>query len=250
MKKYKIFFSTSEKMSKIKNDSVDLMITSPPYWDLKNYEAEDQIGYKEDYQTYLNRLYYVWSETKRVLKKNGVAIININTKVFERKLRLLPNDFIKQMSKLNMKLRDVHYWHKSSAIPQINNFGDHFEYFLIFSKNNQIKFNKFNYFDYKYKRVKNTNIWNINKKFGSVGKKYMIHPAVFPVTYIERLIKIFTNETDTVLDPFLGSGTSLIASMLTNRKFYGFELNNVEYKNLINDRLNEYQLDSKAVEYL
>ena len=69
MKKYKIFFSTSEKMSKIKKDSVDLMITSPPYWDLKNYEAEDQIGYKEDYQTYLNRLYYVWSETKRVLKK-------------------------------------------------------------------------------------------------------------------------------------------------------------------------------------
>ena len=54
MKNYKIFFSTSEKMSKIKNETVDLMITSPPYWDLKNYEAEDQIGYKEDYKTYLD----------------------------------------------------------------------------------------------------------------------------------------------------------------------------------------------------
>ena len=100
MSQYKIFFDTSENMKKHKVKDVKLMITSPPYWDLKDYEAENQIGYNEDYDTYLNRLYKVWKNTFDVMQKDGVAIININTKSFKSSLKLLPNDFIKQMQKI------------------------------------------------------------------------------------------------------------------------------------------------------
>ena len=142
MSQYKIFFDTSENMKKHKVKDVKLMITSPPYWDLKDYEAENQIGYNEDYDTYLNRLYKVWKNTFDVMQKDGVAIININTKSFKSSLKLLPNDFIKQMQKIGFYFKDIHYWHKSSGIPAKNNLKDNFEYFLIFSKSKNINFKK------------------------------------------------------------------------------------------------------------
>ena len=248
MKKYNIFFNTSEDMRKIPSNTVRLMITSPPYWDLKNYEAENQIGFKEDYQTYLGRINKVWNETNRVLLENGVVVVNINTKSHHKKLKLLPFDIINQFESIGLYLKDIHYWHKSSAIPQLNNFGDHFEYFLIFSKNNPTNYSSDDYFTYKVNtHNKMSNIWNINKKFGSVGKKYMVHPAIFPIEYIVNMIEIFTKKDDIILDPFLGSGTSLIAAMLTKRSFYGFELNNSEYKELIKNRIEDEGLDFNKV---
>ena len=238
-------------MSKIKNNTVKFMITSPPYWDLKNYEAENQIGFKEDYNIYLERLKRVWLETYSVLSKDGIAIININTKSYHKKLKLIPNDIIKQMKEIGYKFRDIHYWHKSSAIPASKNFGDHYEYFLIFSKSNKFTFNSKDYFDYKHPHTQTSiNIWNINKKFGSIGKKYMIHPAVFAEEYIIRMIKLFTNENDKVLDPFLGSGTTLIASYKTNRICFGFELNNDEYLKLLKDRISDAGLSLTEVEFI
>ena len=249
MEKYKVFLSTCENMSCIKNNTVNLMITSPPYWDLKNYEAKYQIGYRENYKTYLKRLKKVWSETFRVLRSDGFAIININTKSYKKNLVMIPNDFINQMVFIGFKLTDIHYWHKSSGIPAKNNLKDNFEYFLIFSKSKKINCKKkINFFDYKLNLKPNKlNIWNINKKFGSVGKRFMIHPAVFPVAYISRMLQIFTNENDLVLDPFLGSGTTLISCMQNNRKFVGFELNNKEYKELIRENLKSHKLNFSSV---
>ena len=109
MSQFKIHFDTSENIKKHKIKNVKLMITSPPYWDLKNYEAENQIGYNEDYETYLNRLYKVWKNTFDVMQKDGIAIININTKSFKSSLKLLPNDFIKQMQKIGFYFKDLHY---------------------------------------------------------------------------------------------------------------------------------------------
>lgn len=246
----KIYFKSCEDMSDIKSNIIDLVITSPPYWDLKNYESDDQIGYKENYNEYLKRIDKVWKECCRCLKNNGLFIININTKSENGSLKMIPRDFISQLEKYNYKLRDILYWHKSSAIPQINNFGDHFEYFLIFSNKTNIKVKGHNFFDYKMDIAKKINIWNVKKKFGSVGKKYMIHPAVYPVEFIERLIKIFSNEGGIVLDPFLGSGTTLIASVLNNRKCLGYELNNNEYKKLIEQRLEEYSIDKSKIDFL
>ena len=74
------------------------------------------------------------------------------------------------------------------------------------------------------------------KKFGSVGKKYMIHPAVYPVEFIERLILIFTEEKDLVLDPFLGSGTTLVSCKKYGRNGIGFEIHE-EYIDMSKKRL-------------
>ena len=246
MKKYKIFFKTCEKMKEIKSSSIDMVVTSPPYWDLKDYESEDQIGFKENYSTYLDRMNTVWRECSRCLSENGVFIININTKSENSSLKLIPYDFINFLKEIDWDLKEIIYWHKSSAIPQVNNLGDHFEYFLVFSKKNYTC-QPFDFNDYLIKPPKKTNMWNINKKFGSVGKKYMIHPAIFPVEFIDRLIQSFTEEGDLILDPFLGSGTSLIAAFRNKRKFFGYELNNEEYKRLIRDRLEENGIDQDEV---
>ena len=131
MQKYRIYFDTCENIKKNKVKNVKLMITSPPYWDLKNYEAKNQIGFNEDYQTYLDRLYQVWKSTYDVLQKNGLAIININTKSFQSSLKLLPYDFIKQMQNIGFYFKDIHYWHKSSGIPATNNLKDNFEYLIL-----------------------------------------------------------------------------------------------------------------------
>ena len=243
---HKIYFSSSENMADVQDNSVQLMVTSPPYWDLKDYEVDNQIGYKEDYETYLGRLFKVWSETFRVLSDSGVAVININTKSFKKELVPIPFDFVKQMREIGYKFIDMHYWHKSSGIPRTNNLKDNFEYFLVFSKSQNPKINNTDFFDYKVEKPPtNTNIWNINKKFGSVGKKYLVHPAIFPVEYINRLIQIFTEEENIVLDPFLGSGTSLIAALNTKRGFIGFELNKEGYLPMVKDRLleNSYNFD-------
>ncbi len=248
---HKIIFSTSEDMSKINNDSVKLMITSPPYGDLKNYETEGQIGYKESYEKYLDRLNKVWKETFRVLVNGGTCIININTRTINGKALLIPYDFIKQLTEIGFVFRDMHYWHKSSGIPRINNLGDHFEYFIIFTKGDNVNINEISFFDYKIDNVNiKSNIWNINKKFGSVGKKYMVHPAIFPLDYIKRMIQVFTQPKDLVLDPFLGSGTSLLASMLTDRSFIGYELNKEGYLPMIIDRLNEFNLSEDMVNFI
>lgn len=253
MKKYKIFFETCESIGKKKIKNVNAMITSPPYWDLKNYESENQIGYKESYEVYMERMYLVWQLIFDSLTKNGIAIININTKSFNRSLKLIPYDFIKQLEKIGFYFLDILYWHKSSGIPATRNLKDNFEYFLIFSKSKEIKFNKEKYFfDYKKISIKDqmTNIWNINKKFGSVGKNFMVHPAIFPPVFIERLLELFTSENDVILDPFMGSGSTLIACMKLKRKCIGFELNNKEYKKLIIENLKSNDLDPKKVDFI
>ena len=112
------------------SNSIDLILTSPPYADKrgKNYNTITEKDYVEWFLT-------ISKELLRVLKKDGVAIININSKSFKKNLVLIPYDFIKQMEQIGFIFKDVHYWHKSSGIPRRDNLGDHFEYFLIFFEN-------------------------------------------------------------------------------------------------------------------
>ena len=248
---YKIYFDTCENILDKNLKDISLMVTSPPYWDLKDYEAENQIGYKEIYDEYMRRMNIVWDNCYKVMADNSVAIININTKSFKSNLKLIPNDFIKQMTSIGFEFKDMLYWHKSSAIPSLNNLKDHFEYFMIFTKGEYNKENKFEYLDYKIDSKTTTpNIWNINKKFGSVGKKFMVHPAIFPIEFITRLIEIFSKEKEVILDPFLGSGTTLISSHKSNRSCIGFELNNSEYRKLIIENLKDHQIDLETIEFL
>lgn len=244
---YKIINRTSENMFDIKNNEVDLIVTSPPYWDMKNYENGNQIGYSEKYEKYLSRINKVWEECFRVLKDSGSFWLNINTKIYNNSLKLIHYDFYKQMIKIGFKLWDIVIWHKSVSGPAPNNnLTDKFEYVLIFYKKPGFYFN-FDFekskIDYRIPKLKDMgNVWNINRFWGSIGKNYP-HPAMFPDELIDRIINFTTIEGDTVLDPFLGSGTTLVVSKKNRRSCVGYEINK-DYFKILERRLFEENLEN------
>jgi len=235
---HKVHFKSSEKMKEVKKESVQCVVTSPPYWDLKNYNVDGQIGYKESYEEYHSRLEIVWKECYRVLKKDGSFWINVHSKMHNSKMYLIPLDIIKSLNKIGFYLKDILIWHKSSGIPSgEKRFGQHFEYILFFVKDKKnFKFRKESLdsiIDYKIENLTSIgDVWNIKKKAGSIGKD-MSHPAIFPVEMIRRIINVSTDKADVVLDPFLGSGTTTLAAMELYRSSIGYELNEKDYKPLI-----------------
>lgn len=251
---YKIYFKTSENMGDVKNNTIKTIITSPPYWDLKNYLTEGQIGYNETYEEYLKRLGKVWKECYRILKKDGSAWININYRVYQKKLYLIPYDILKSMLDIGFTYKGAFIWHKPSGIPSSpKNLSNHFEYVLFFVKDNEaFKFNDENLWKDDYGLLKDSEIgnsWRIVKKAGNIIGK-MPHPAIYPDELVERIIRLTSKEGDTMLDPFLGSGTTLIASRKLKRSCIGYELNNKEYKELITKRIGSRKLFDEEIKLL
>lgn len=220
----KVYFTSSEKIP-VKTGSIQAVVTSPPYWDLKNYFKEGQIG-QESYDEYLDRLNKVWKESVRVLEEDGTIWINVNIRTKNSIPYFIPTDIIKQFRRMGLYLIDTVIWHKSSSIPvRDNNLTDKYEVFLCFSKSMKPKLlgsilESFN--EYKNEKISGGLIWNINRKAGSVGKK-MVHPAIYPTELIDRVIQISTDTGDNVLDPFLGSGTTLLSAIKNVRNGYGVE---------------------------
>jgi len=247
---YKVLNKSSENMKEVKNNSINLIVTSPPYWDMKNYQIKDQIGYSDDYEEYLTRIRKVWKECYRVLSQSGSFWLNINSKTQDRRIKMMQFDFYKQCISLGFKLWDIIIWHKSVSGPAAdNNLTDKFEYVLVFYKSNiSPLINKSISSDYLIKNLKGLgNVWNINRKWGNIGKGYP-HPAMYPDELIERILNIATVENDLVLDPFLGSGTTLIVSRKTNRSCIGYEINK-DYFKILKERLTLEQEDTLFNQY-
>lgn len=223
----KVIFASSEQMMHIQDNTVKVAITSPPYWNLKDYFKKGQIG-QETYQEYLDRMETVWQQCYQKLTDNGSLWVNINIRNQKGKVILIPYDIIAQCKRIGFFYKGIMIWHKSSGIPTgEKNIVDRHEYVLIFSKteNFTVHQNKFaDIKDYKNPVMNGGAFWNINRKAGSVGKKY-IHPAIYPNELVRRIVDICSEEGDLVMDPFLGSGTSLIASLQANRNFVGYEYN-------------------------
>lgn len=231
-----VVFGTSERMTKIPNGSVNVVVTSPPYWDLKDYFKEGQIG-QESYQTYLNRLYKVWKGCYDKLSESGSLWLNINIRTKNGSVILIPRDFVLQCKKIGFHYKGVLIWHKSSGIPTHDkNIVDRHEYVLVFSKSETLNINSriCEFTDYKNEKINGGLFWNINRKAGSVGKQF-IHPAIYPNDLVSRIIQITTSENDMVLDPFLGSGTTLISAVMAGRNCIGYEYNE-GFKELIISR--------------
>lgn len=247
------YFESSEEISQL-DEEADFIMTSPPYWNLKDYGHENQIGYNETYEEYLDHLQRVWDACYEATSEDAVMVVNIGDRRHKKRFYPIGMDIYKKME--NWKLLDNLIWYKPNSLPQPayyldKLFDDKYENLLIFGKNYDYEytFNKIRV-DQKYKDV-DPREEKLNDKGRSVGnvlkmrayrpptiKDQNYHIAAYPEELVYALMYTFSNEGDTVLDPFLGSGTTLKVARKMGREGVGFEIDE-EYRDLIAERIKE-----------
>ncbi|MCD6227184.1 site-specific DNA-methyltransferase [Candidatus Micrarchaeota archaeon] len=237
----KIFCKSSERMEELPDNSVHLMVTSPPYNVGKEYDENLSL---QEYRDFLSR---IWKEVYRALVPGGRVCINVAN--LGRKPYIPLHAFIiEDMQKIGFLMRGEIIWNKGSTASPSTAWGswlsaknpvlrDIHEYILVFSKDT---FTRTNHNNERTTMTKDEfleltkSIWT----FGAESAKKVGHPAPFPVELPLRCIKLYTFENDVILDPFMGSGTTAVAAILSNRKFVGYEIEE-EYVRLAEKRIKE-----------
>ena len=242
--RHKIINGDSRKMTELENKSVDLIITSPPYWQLKDYGIENQIGYNDSYEEYINNLNLVWQESYRVLNNGCRLCINIGDQfaraVYYGRYKVIPirTEIIKFCEATGFDYMGAIIWQKKTTsnttggaslmgsypTPRNGILSIDYEFILLFKKlGTPIKPNR----ELKEQSKMTKEEWKIyfdgHWNFG--GARQDGHIAVFPEELPRRLIKMFSFVGETVLDPFLGSGTTSFAARNLNRNSVGYEMN-------------------------
>ena len=253
IKNQTVYFGTSDKMENISDGSVDFIMTSPPYWNLKNYGSDNEIG-KEPYLEYLDRMQLVWDECFRVSKDNAVLVINVANRRHNKVFYPIGMDIAQNMK--GWKLWDIVIWYIPNALPQPNHyieklFDNKYEFLLVFTKegNTDYEFHKPRV-PQKYitadprahkKNLRGRCLGNIIRipAYRPPNIKEMgYHVAAYPEELVSLMLEAFTSPGQTVLDPFLGSGTTLKVANGMDRKGIGFELNS-DFSELIEKRIVE-----------
>lgn len=239
----KILNKTSEDMQELPDNSIHLVVTSPPYNVGKEYDKAFNL---KEYLLFLRR---VWEEVSRVLVPGGRVCINIAN--LGRKPYIPLHTFvINDMIDLGFLMRGEIIWDKSASAGTSTAWGswrsisnptlrDVHEYILVFSKGT-------------FKRVKmdgrvdtisrdefleyTKSIWS----FPTESAKKIGHPAPFPVELPYRCIQLFSYSNEIILDPFMGSGQTAIAAIKTNRYYVGYEVNE-QYVELAEQRIADFK---------
>lgn len=242
--RHKIINGDSRHMSELKDKSIHLIVTSPPYWQLKDYGTEDQIGFHDDYETYINHLNLTWQECFRVLHKGCRLCINIGDQfarsTYYGRYKVIPihTEIIKFCEMIGFDFMGQIIWQKATTMntsggasimgsypnPRNGIVKLDFEYILLFKKQgNAPKPTK----EQKENSVMTNEEWNtyFNGHWYFSGAKQDKHLAMFPEELPHRLIKMFSFPGETVLDPFMGSGTTALAARNLNRNSVGYEIN-------------------------
>jgi site-specific DNA-methyltransferase (adenine-specific) len=234
----KTILGSAENMKELPDNCVHLMITSPPYNVSKEYDED--LSLKE----YLALLEKTFKETYRVLVNGGRACINVAN--LGRKPYIPISDYISQMMiDMGYNMRGEIIWNKAASASPSTAWGswqsaanpilrDIHEYILVFSKGNykREKEEKQNTISKEQFIEWTKSIWTMNAE----SARRIGHPAPFPEELPYRLIQLYSFKDDIVLDPFMGSGTTGVAALKTDRKFVGYEIS-AEYIKLSEARL-------------
>ncbi len=269
----KVFYKSSQNMSELPDNSVDLIVTSPPYFNIKDYskdgfqekthstKLEYDLGSIGEYENYIKELLLVWKECERVLKPNCKLCINVplmpmpkkdyNTH-YNRHIFDLQSDIqysIKKFTKLY--LNDIFIWKRTNwskklmfgSYPYPGNFyaQNMCEFITVYVKEGKPE-KKDKSIKEKSKLTQKewveytSQVWEIpvpSKGDKAFGK----HSAIMPEEIVKRCIKLYTCVGDIVLDPFAGSGTTLKVSKMLNRNYVGYEIYE-KYREVIESKLN------------
>lgn len=234
----------SRCMSQIQDESVGLVVTSPPYWQLKDYGAEQQIGFNQSYEDYINHLNLVWAECYRILKPGRRLCINIGDQ-FARsayygryKVVAIHSEIIRFCETIGFDYLGSIVWQKETNMHTsggakvmgsypypVNGYVKiDYEHILLFKKQGkapsptkeQRGLSKLT--DEEWNSYFKSH-WNFS------GARQDRHIAVFPEELPKRLIKMFSFVGDVVCDPFMGSGTTALAALKLERNSVGYEVN-------------------------
>lgn len=254
-KSQRLFCGDARDLSVLEDCSVDLVITSPPYWNLKNYGGgEGSIGHV-GYGDYLEEMNDVWAECFRVAKPGAPLIINVNSRRHQKRFYPIAFDIVSHMR--DWELHDVNIWYVPNALPQPNHYierllDNKFEYLLVFIKGGSSAPYKFHKprVPQKYLHAdpragkKNAagrclgNVLRIPAYRPPNVRAGNYHVAAYPEELVSFFLECYTDPDDLILDPFVGSGTSLKVAGAMGRKGIGAEIN-PDFASLIQDRVNE-----------
>lgn len=242
----KVYNIDSRKISEVLDSeaTIQTTITSPPYFDMKDYGVDNQIGYGQAYQDYLEDLKNIFSEVLIRTRDDGSLWIIIDTFKRQNNVVLLPFDLARELQDVGWFLQDIIIWKKDKTVPwSAKGFSQRkFEYILFFSKNNSFKYNvdSVRVFDtnqlkewwvnyperYNPKGKSIDELWEFPIPVqGSWGDRYIRHFCPLPKEMVARIISLSTDEGDLVFDPFAGSGTVLSQAAYMKRSYLGIELN-------------------------
>ena len=269
----KIFFKDARKMTELPDNSVQLVVTSPPYFNIKDYSLDGyqkdkrsekirgQIGDIADYKKYINEMLQVWKECERVLKPNGKLIVN--TPLMPMFKKVLDTHFNRHIFNINsdiensilnntgLFLLDIYIWNRTNpskklmfgSYPYPRNFyaQNTIEFITVYVKDGPSENNLPKDIKEKSKLTEKEwveftkQIWNIPIP-GKGDLAFGEHSAIMPEEIVRRCVRLFTYVGDTVLDPFAGSGTTLKVAKELKRNYVGYEISK-SYERVMNLKL-------------
>jgi site-specific DNA-methyltransferase (adenine-specific) len=253
---HKVHISDSRHMSEVGDESVDLAITSPPYWCIKDYDHPGQIGYQQSYEEYLGSLRQVMAEVLRALRPGCRFALNIGDQYLRAaehgryRIQPIPADLTVMAREIGFDFMGSIIWRKISTTrtsgggqlmgsiyyPRDGQITYEHEYILLLRKQGKWR-RPSKEIQEQSKLTKEERLkWFRGVWDDVTPDRQRGHAAMFPVELPRRLIKMYSFWGETVLDPFLGSGTTSLAAALEGRNSVGYELN-PEFEELIRQKL-------------